>query len=326
MFSIASQFTPFQSQAKALGFEALSDNIFQALEHRFSQYTHGHLENWLTLIQQLPNLPNDGLKLFSSVQVGHAKNLTPAAGAKLKQQLMQLSPWRKGPYFIHGIHIDTEWRSDWKWQRLSPHLSPLQGKYVLDIGCGSGYHCWRMVGAGAKFVLGIDPSQLAWMQFLCIKHFLGQHPVHFLPLRLEDFPTQDTQFDTVFSMGILYHRKSPFEHLMKLKSLLKENGELVLETLVIDGNENSVLLPQDRYACMPNVWFLPSAKALVVWLKRAGFKNIHIVDINQTTIEEQRTTSWMPYQSLINFLDPSDVNKTIEGYPSPKRAILIANA
>lgn len=63
-------------------------------------------------------------------------------------------------------------------------------------------------------------------------------------------------------MGVLYHRRSPLEHLWQLKDQLVQDGELVLETLVVEGDENTVLVPGDRYAQMRNVYFIPSALAL----------------------------------------------------------------
>ena len=94
----------------------------------------------------------------------------------LRSLLMQLKPWRKGPFSLFDAFIDTEWRSDWKWQRLAPHISSLQGRTVLDVGCGSGYHCWRMRGAGAT-----RPSLSA---ALAGQRRLGQavRPVH-VPVR-----------------------------------------------------------------------------------------------------------------------------------------------
>ena len=126
-------------------------------------------------------------------------------------------------------------------------------------------------------------------------------------------------------MGVLYHRKSPIEHLQQLHQCLKSEGELVLETLIIDGEGNEVLFPKDRYAQMNNVWFLPTIPLLVKWLERCKFKNIRVVDVNQTSLEEQRTTEWMTFNSLSDFLDPSDCNLTIEGYPAPKRVVILAS-
>ena len=75
---------------------------------------------------------------------------------------------------------------------------------------------------------------------------------------------------------------------------------------------------------MRNVWFLPSARALSVWLERLGFKDIAIVDHNTTSLDEQRRTQWMTGESLADFLDPNDTNMTIEGYQAPIRAVITA--
>jgi len=311
--------------------EAWIDFLVNAVERRFSEYTHGELNHWEELLKKLPRLHSQQIELGDKVAVGSLSELkaqlTESQIESFIHDLKQLHPWRKGPFELFGIHIDTEWRSDWKWDRIAPHLSDLRNRTVLDVGCGNGYHCWRSLGAGAKAVIGIDPSQKFLAQFAIVKKYLGDHPVHLLPLGIEDMPSDMGKdgFDTVFSMGVLYHRKSPVNHLLELKNLLTPKGELVLETLVIDGDENQVLVPQGRYAQMRNVWFLPSAKALELWMTRCGFKNIKTVDINQTSLQEQRTTEWMHFHSLQNYLDPDDQNKTIEGYPAPKRATIIAN-
>ncbi|MCW9016861.1 MAG: tRNA 5-methoxyuridine(34)/uridine 5-oxyacetic acid(34) synthase CmoB, partial [Kangiellaceae bacterium] len=302
----------------------------QAVKKKFSEYTHGELEEWRTLYDSLPDISTKTVELKNSVSVGKASEielqLTSQQRSALIEQLKTLHPWRKGPFNLFDIHIDTEWRSDWKWDRLLPHISSLNNRTILDVGCGNGYHCWRMLGEGAKLVLGIDPSQKFLAQFSVLKKYIGEKPVHLLPLGIEDMPKEMANggFDTVFSMGVLYHRKSPMNHLLELKNMLGRKGELILETLVIDGDENQVLLPKGRYAQMRNVWFLPSAKALELWMSKCGFKNTRTVDINQTSLEEQRATEWMHFHSLENYLDPNDVNKTVEGYPAPKRAIIIA--
>ena len=304
--------------------QKLQDTIPSALEQRFRQYRHGLLDQWLKVYHQLPDFVLKEIDLQRSVRVEPKIPLDIAQREQLIKQLKEFHPWRKGPYYLHGIHIDTEWHSDWKWDRIASKIAPLADRYVLDVGCGNGYHCWRMLGAGSKMVIGIDPSQLFWIQFHVIKHFLGSHPAYFLPLGIEYLPEDLQCFDTVFSMGVLYHRKSPFEHLQQLRSLLRDGGELVLETLVIEGNEQAVLVPEDRYACMANVWFIPSTLALEKWLYKAGFKNIALIDCTATSLSEQRTTDWMQFQSLADFLKPEDYRQTIEGYPAPLRATFIA--
>ncbi|MGZ5008258.1 MAG: tRNA 5-methoxyuridine(34)/uridine 5-oxyacetic acid(34) synthase CmoB [Methylobacter sp.] len=307
--------------------EAWATILPQQLEQGFDQSKHGNLAQWQALVDSVPVLPTKHRLLDAdAVQIGNPDDLSPAAKEQLEQQLKTLHPWRKGPYNLFGIHIDTEWRSDWKWDRVKPHIAPLEHRLVLDIGCGNGYHCWRMLGAGAKTVVGVDPMMLNVMQFQLIRKLYGEAPVYVLPMGIEDIPYGLKAFDTVFSMGVLYHRRSPIDHLMELRDCLKPGGELVLETLVIDGGLGQVLMPEDRYAKMRNVWFLPSCDTLVVWLKRCGFRNIRVVDVTVTSIEEQRTTEWMTFNSLKTFLDPDNPNLTCEGLPAPKRAVVIANA
>ena len=217
-------------------------------------HLHGEYAQWQKVIEQLPVTQTDHLDIENSVTVGLAEEIEPGQLKRLEHMLKKLKPWRKGPYHIHGLHIDTEWRSDFKWDRLAPHISDLSNRYVLDIGCGSGYHLWRMRGAGAKFVVGVDPTQLFVTQFNAIQHFIKDNGVHLLPLGVEQLPELNA-FDTVFAMGVLYHRRSPIDFIYQLKSQLVKGGELVLETLIVDGDENTVLVPGERYAKMRNVWF-----------------------------------------------------------------------
>jgi tRNA (mo5U34)-methyltransferase len=298
----------------------------QQLNSAFESTRHGNLEEWTAVIERLPNLTTTHRLLDTdAVQIGRPDDLPDAVRMELKHQLKALQPWRKGPYDLFGININTEWRSDWKWDRLKNHITPLNHRLVLDVGCGNGYHCWRMLGAGAKMVVGIDPLLLNVMQFQLIRKLYGAAPVYVLPLGIEELPVGLKAFDTVFSMGVLYHRRSPIDHLMELRGCLQPGGELVLETLVIDGLLGEALLPEGRYASMRNVWFLPSCDTLISWLKRCGYKNIRLIDVTPTSIEEQRSTEWMPFHSLKDSLSAENPQLTCEGLPAPKRAIIIAN-
>lgn len=307
--------------------QAWAELLPQQLASAFAPGKHGHVEEWQALVDRLPQLtPSQRHLDADAVQIGCANDLADEAQKQLEHQLKALHPWRKGPYELFGIRIDTEWRSDWKWERLKNHIEPLQHRLVLDVGCGNGYHCWRMLGAGARMVVGIDPTLLSVMQFKAVKKLHGPAPAYVLPLGIEDVPYGLKAFDTVFSMGVLYHRRSPIDHLLELRDCLRPGGELVLETLVIDGGLGEALLPEDRYAKMRNVWFLPSCDTLISWLKRCGFKNVRLLDVSITTVEEQRSTDWMRFHSLKDFLDPDNPQLTCEGLPAPKRAIIVANS
>lgn len=302
------------------------DDLIPQLEEKLLENPHGDLKRWQDALNRLPDITPDQVTLnTSAITANTTTPITEPEQQQLDQSLMALSPWRKGPFELFGTHIDTEWHSDWKWDRVIPHISPLKNRLVLDVGCGSGYHCWRMMGEGAARVIGIDPSYLFLTQFEAIKKYCGPElPIHLLPVRMEEVSANLEAFDTTFSMGVLYHRRSPIDHLIELKNTLRKGGELVLETLVIEGKKGECLMPEDRYAMMRNVWFIPSCDTLSLWLKRAGFRDIKLVDLNKTTSEEQRGTDWMQYQSLDSFLDPADSAKTVEGYPAPLRATFVA--
>ncbi len=318
-------FAPLYQRLEGTALEALAEALPTLLQRRFTDKRHGDLPRWLEALAALPTVKPTQVDLnAAAITVGGADSVTPETRQQIEAGLRRLMPWRKGPFSIHGVAIDTEWRSDWKWKRLKDHIQPLSGRTVLDVGCGNGYHCWRMAGAGAELVIGIDPSPLFVVQHQAIKHFLGAHGSFVLPLGIEHLPPRLAAFDTVFSMGVLYHRRSPLDHLIELRDALRHGGELLLETLVIEGRECEALMPEWRYAKMRNVWFIPTCATLELWLRRCGFRDIKRVDVSATTTEEQRASAWMRYESLADYLDPEDRSRTVEGYPAPRRAILTA--
>ncbi|TVP90027.1 MAG: tRNA 5-methoxyuridine(34)/uridine 5-oxyacetic acid(34) synthase CmoB [Pseudomonadaceae bacterium] len=294
-------------------------------ERQQAMQRHGDWQRWQTSLHALPAAQPSQVDLTAAVRVGQAADLPADQHAPLRDALMGLHPWRKGPFHLFDQHIDCEWRSDWKWQRVAPHID-LRNRLVLDVGSGNGYYLWRMLGAGARLALGVDPNLLFMHQFNALKQYLPEHPAWQLPLTLEQLPVPPGGFDTVFSMGVLYHRRSPIDHLLQLKACLRPGGELVLETLVIEGDERNCLLPEDRYAQMRNVWFLPSVAMLERFLARCGFHSIRCVDVSRTLPDEQRSTEWMRFQSLPNFLDAENPDLTVEGYPAPLRATLVARS
>ena len=277
---------------------------------------HGHSDTWDSVLASVKPATRSAIMNQDVLQFGAPDENHEAA-------LKQLLPWRKGPLRVGGTLIDTEWRSDWKWRRIRRHLPALENHRVLDIGCGNGYHLFRMLGDGAGMALGVDPTLLYNYQFALLQKFCPPNMAWLLPLRSEHLPAF-ALFDTVFSLGVLYHRRSPLDHLRELFSFLKPGGHLVLETLIIEGDETATLMPVDRYASMGNVWFIPSTDLLEIMLHRTGFANPRTLDVNVTSPGEQRATEWMQFQSLRDYLDPDDHTRTIEGYPAPTRALLLA--
>ncbi len=314
---------PLFAELTSLGFgdwaAALREQTAQAL----ARGQHGNLETWIDAWQRLPDTAGATLDATGDA-VTVSRAIDETMSSDLRRTLMAFHPWRKGPFELFGIMIDTEWRSCLKWDRIAKHIN-LQDRRVLDVGCGNGYYGWRMLQAGAQLVLGLDPFLLYLMQFEVIRRYAGSPCHHFvLPLSDTAIPERLAAFDVTFSMGVVYHRTSPIDHLQSLWNSLTPGGTLVLETLVIESEQARVLVPEDRYAKMRNVWFIPSVPILLVWLKRSGFREARVIDVVPTTSSEQRRTAWMTFESLADFLDPSDATRTIEGYPAPVRAVIVA--
>ncbi len=297
---------------------------------------HGDLPRWTQALSGLPELAAERITLTDPVAAeGRISALERSA---LTAALQALRPWRKGPFDLFGIHVDTEWRSDWKWHRIAAALGDLNGQQVLDVGCGNGYFGWRLLGAGAEGVLGVDPTVLFFVQHLALCRFLGSggpntNPVQsasmVLPIPFEILPAHP--FDLVLSMGVVYHRADPLEHVRGLHACTRPGGRVLLESLVVtDGTDlHPASAPgqspgRGRYARMRNVHVVPRVETLTDWLIEAGFEDVRTVDITPTTTDEQRSTPWMTFESLAESLDPRNPAHTVEGYPAPVRAALIA--
>jgi tRNA (mo5U34)-methyltransferase len=282
---------------------------------------HGDQARWLEALSELP-------RTTPAMELAQA---TPSLGGQapdpgaLRATLQQLHPWRKGPLNLGGVTIDSEWRSDLKWDRIASHLD-LAGENILDVGSGNGYFGLRMLGAGANSVLGIDPTRLFVMQWAAMAHFAPGLKLSVLPLRDTELSATVSGFDSVFSMGVLYHRRNPAEHLSRLSGWLKPGGRLVLETLVVNSPGDGLLVPQGRYARMRNVWYIPGPDRMADDLAQAGFDDVQLLDVARTRPTEQRSTDWMRFESLEQCLDPADPDRTVEGLPAPVRAVFIARA
>ncbi|MDD9883972.1 MAG: DUF1698 domain-containing protein [Gammaproteobacteria bacterium] len=337
------------------GMPALADVLRDTVPRIERDNKHGDQAAWRSIVDDLPAIDASSCDFNApAVRIGEANDCDDEARARLRRLLLRLKPWRKGPFDVFGVRIDSEWRADWKWARLADAIGDLRGRRVLDVGCGNGYYLWRMLGGGAALALGIDPGRLFAAQFDALKRYRPDAPAFVLQMTDEQFPVGDGDgagdgdggdgdrgdgagagidsvgdsdgdngFDTVFSMGVLYHRRDPRAHLRRLLAFARPGGEVVVESLVSDGGADDVLAPPSRYAKMRNVHAIPSAPALEKWLRAAGAADIRLLDITATTPAEQRATEWMTFESLADFLAPGRPHLTIEGHPAPKRAVFL---
>jgi len=272
-------------------------------------------------ILALPSFNDMTIKLGDTVEMSPTQ-LTTEEEAYIYQTAKLMHPWRKGPFKISKTFIDSEWKSNFKYNLLRPHFN-LKNKIVGDIGCNNGYYLFKMMEDNPRKLIGFDPSAVTYCQFKFLDHFMQSNITYEL-LGIEHVEFYEHKFDTLFCLGVLYHRADPIGMLKSLFKGLNDGGELILDTFMIDGEEDLCLTPRDRYSKMGNIYFIPTVSALKNWCYRAGFYEIDVLAIVKTEHEEQRKTEWIQTQSLEDFLDKNNQNKTVEGYPAPKRVYIKA--
>lgn len=301
------------------------DALLSLKEERESWWLRDSSEKFK--ISNLPEIPIDRYDNSDS----HIKvegNATAEQLIELQEKAMKLSPWKKGPFDLFGMEIDAEWRSDYKWERILKSLDPkeLENKVVLDVGCNNGYFLFRMANFNPKLALGIDPVLHMQAQFDFLQSYFKDDRVKFELFGVEHLPIFKEVFDTIFHMGIIYHHRHPIQQMLDIREALRPGGVVYLETIGIPGEDSYALFPEDRYARMGNVWFVPTLSCFMNWAKKAKLIDVELVADTDLTEDEQRLTKWCPppFQSLRDSLDPKDPNKTIEGHPAPRRFLIKA--
>ena len=286
--------------------------------------TWKNVEPWYLQLQEACKIKKDNLVIDYGdwFSVGLKDALTQEEQEVILQTAKKLIPWRKGPFKVFGLEIDSEWQSNIKYNLIRPFFN-LKDKVVADIGCNNGYYMFRMLEDKPKRLIGFDPSPLTLHQFEFINHFVKSDIIYEM-LGVEHLEFYNHKFDFIFMLGVLYHRPDPVGTLKSLARGLNSKGEILIDTFMIDGDEEMCLTPNKRYSKIPNIYFIPTIPALKNWLERAGFENIEVLATTVTTTDEQRKTKWSFDQSLEDFLDPNDSSKTVEGYPAPKRVYVKA--
>ena len=286
----------------------------------YGQVKDKRIEDWKKIISNLPLMNHTKVNLVNGITVQGKWDSKDRK--RTEEDLMQLVPWRKGPFTIQDVFIDAEWQSSMKWKRILELDIDLKEKNILDVGSGNGYYGFRMLGKGAEFVICLEPNVTHLTQFLALNHFINSDRIRMVPQRIEEISFSDKCFDLVFSMGVLYHQRNPGNHLNLLASHLKEEGQIILETLIAPDEYGQALIPKSTYANMSNVWFIHTRKGLEDLVNDSGLKILQIGSSVKTTPVEQRSTKWMPFRSLVDGLNQA-LDRTVEGLPSPDRVVLV---
>lgn len=117
-------------------------------------------------------------------------------------------------------------------------MPSLEGKRVLDLGCGYGENCLAFAQMGASYVLGIDISQ----NMLAVANQQNTRPnVEYRHLSMNDLDQLDEKFDVVVS-SLAFHYIEDFSHLIKsVAGVLRQGGILLfsqehpIATAPVDG-------------------------------------------------------------------------------------------
>lgn len=258
------------------------------------------------------------------ITIGKRSDLTSEQYSRLQAAVEALHPWRKGPFKLFDYEIDAEWRSCLKWDRVSEALGNLSGRQILDIGCGNGYYMFRAAAQNPRAVLGMDPSIPFYYAFELIQRFLQMENLQYERMGFDHLHVFEKTFDVALLMGILYHHRSPIDILRSMIPTLRIGGFAIIECQTIPGDGSTALFPSERYAKARNVYFMPTKDCLINWVRRSGFRDVELISHTKVTVEEQRPTPFMRFESLADFLDPNDDSLTIEGYPAPYRTVVKA--
>ncbi|WP_413381977.1 class I SAM-dependent methyltransferase [Alkalihalobacillus sp. 1P02AB] len=111
-----------------------------------------------------------------------------------------------------------------EWHVLQPLIPDLQGKSVLDLGCGFGWHCKYALEQGASKVVGVDISTKMLEK---ARTLIKDERVEFIEQPIEDIEFPAYSFDVVISSLAFHYLRSFSEVVKKISNLLKPGGTLI---------------------------------------------------------------------------------------------------
>lgn len=111
-----------------------------------------------------------------------------------------------------------------EWHELKKLLPSFEGKTVLDIGCGFGWHCKYAIENGATNVLGIDISKNMLNK---AKQINNDEKIEYRECSIEEFDYPLDTYDIIISSLALHYIENLNEVFKKVYKSLKENGSFV---------------------------------------------------------------------------------------------------
>lgn len=111
-----------------------------------------------------------------------------------------------------------------EWHALRRMLPDFEGKRVLDLGCGFGWHCQYAIEQGATAALGIDLSEKMLQE--ARKRNASPH-ISYQCMAIEDFNFPPESYDIVISSLTFHYLESFGDICNKVNRCLAPNGAFV---------------------------------------------------------------------------------------------------
>ncbi|MFC6177152.1 class I SAM-dependent methyltransferase [Companilactobacillus huachuanensis] len=111
-----------------------------------------------------------------------------------------------------------------EWSTLKPMLPDFQGKVVLNLGCGYGWHDRYAIEKGATAVVGVDMSE-KMLQVAQSK--TSSNKITYVHDDITKINFEDNKFDIVLSSLALHYVESFDEIVNKISHYLKSNGTFI---------------------------------------------------------------------------------------------------
>ena len=147
-------------------------------------------------------------------------------------------------------------RSAGEWHQLKPLFPPLQGKDVLDLGCGYGWHCKFAAEQGAVRVLGLDLSSKMIAE---ARKRSGERQIEYRVCGIEEYEYPENAWDCVVSNLALHYIENIEAVFQNVHRTLKPDGIFlfniehpvftsgVRQEWVRDEDGKALHWPVDRY-------------------------------------------------------------------------------
>lgn len=185
-----------------------------------------------------------------------------------------------------------------EWSELQKVLPDFKGKYVLDLGCGYGWHCIYAAQNGAKYVLGTDISQ----KMLNIALKKNHHPnIEYQCIAMEDIQGLENSFDIVLS-SLAFHYVFDYEQLIQnIHGWLKPLGYLVFSV------EHPVFTAQGKqdwyYDDDGNIMHFPVDHYFYEGVRHADFLGEEVIKYHRTLTTYFNTLLVNGFE-ILNIIEP----------------------